>query len=59
MLKWKAGNCCIQNTQPIEQKKLNRIKMLTPAEARNRHKRLRLRLINGNNYSIIFPFTLN
>ena len=41
MFKWKAGNCCIQNTQPIEQKKLNCIKMSTPAEARNRHKRLR------------------
>ena len=32
MLKRKVGNCCIQRTEPIEQKKLNRIKMSTPVE---------------------------
>ena len=32
MLKQKVGNCCIQITQPIKQKKLNRITMLTPIE---------------------------
>ena len=28
----KVGNCCIQRTEPIKQKKQNRIKMLTPVE---------------------------
>ena len=32
MLKRKVGNCCIQRTEPIEQKKQNRIKMLIPVE---------------------------
>ena len=31
MLKRKVGNCCMQRTQPIKQKKRNRIKMSTPA----------------------------
>ena len=32
MLKRKVGNCCIQRTEPIKQKKKrNRIKMPTPA----------------------------
>ena len=30
MLKRKVGNCCIQRTEPIKQKKRNRIKMPTP-----------------------------
>ena len=34
MLKPKFGNCCIQRTEPIEQKKRNRIKMSTPVEVR-------------------------
>ena len=34
MLKRKGGNCCIQRTQPIKQKKRNRIEMLTPDEVR-------------------------
>ena len=34
MLKQKVGKCCIKKTQPIEQKKRNRIKMLTPVEVR-------------------------
>ena len=32
MLKRKVGNCYIQRTDPIEQKKRNRIKMSTPVE---------------------------
>ena len=32
MLKRKVGNCCIQRTEPIEQKKRNRIKVPTPVE---------------------------
>ena len=32
MLKRKVGNYCIQRTEPIGQKKRNRIKMLTPVE---------------------------
>ena len=32
MLKGKDGNCCIQRTEPIKQKKQNRIKMSTPVE---------------------------
>ena len=34
ILKRKVGNCCIQRTEPIEQKKGNRIKMSTPVEVR-------------------------
>ena len=34
LLKRKVGNCCIQRTEPIEQKKRNRIKMSTPVEVR-------------------------
>ena len=34
MLKQKVGNCCIQRTQPIEQKKQNRIKIPAPAKIR-------------------------
>ena len=34
MLKRKVGNCCIQRTEPIEQKKRNRIKMSTSVEVR-------------------------
>ena len=32
MLKQKVGNCCIQITQPIDQKKRGCIIMLTPIE---------------------------
>ena len=32
MLKQKVGNWCIQTTEPIKQKKQNRIKTLTPVE---------------------------
>ena len=32
-LKQNVGNCCIQRTEPIKQKKRNHIKMLTPVEA--------------------------
>ena len=32
MLKRKDGNCCIQSTQPIKQKKRNRIKMAKTVE---------------------------
>ena len=32
MLKLKAGNCCIQRTEPIKQKKRNGLKMPTPVE---------------------------
>ena len=32
MLNQKVGNCFIQETQPINQKKRNHIKMLAPAE---------------------------
>ena len=34
MLKRKVGNCCTQRTEPIEQKKRIRIKILTPVEVR-------------------------
>ena len=34
VLKRKVGNFCIQRTESIEQKKRNRIKMLTPVEVR-------------------------
>ena len=34
MLERKVGNCYIQRTQPIKQKKRNRIKMPTPVEVR-------------------------
>ena len=32
----KVGNCYIQRTQPIKQKKRNRIQMPTPVEVRTR-----------------------
>ena len=34
MLERKVGNCCIQKTETIEQKKRNCIKMSTPVEVR-------------------------
>ena len=34
MLKRKNGNCYIQRTEPMKQKKQNRIKMLTLVEVR-------------------------
>ena len=34
MLKRNVGNCCIQRTEPIKQKKRNRIKMSTPVKVR-------------------------
>ena len=34
MLKQKVANCCIQRTEPIKEKKGNRIKMLPPVEVR-------------------------
>ena len=34
MLQRKVGNWCIHRTEPIKQKKRNRIKMSTPVEVR-------------------------
>ena len=34
MFKRKVENCFVQRTEPIKQKKRNRIKMLTPVEMR-------------------------
>ena len=58
MLKRKVGNCCIQRTEPIKQKKRNGIKMSTPVEVRPsqiRQKGLRWRNVNTNHYIVIFP----